>query len=124
MPGVIDLNGEVILSSLLQKFLKQVVESLGIVKTSILRKQFALFIRNLIPPTPLTLAARLLCRRTEASLVCLVDTGSMEIPSATSWHIIVSEYPGGSWRGLNPQLQLLVPDESLGVLVVDLNRLL
>ena len=47
MPGVIDLNGEVILSSLLQKFLKQVVESLGIVKTSILRKQFALFIRNL-----------------------------------------------------------------------------
>ena len=83
-----------------------------------------MFIRNLIPPTPLTLAARLLCRRTEASLVCLVDTGSMEIPSATSWHIIVSEYPGGSWRGLNPQLQLLVPDESLGVLVVDLNRLL
>ena len=81
MTGVIDLNGEVILSSLLQKFLKQVVESLGIVKTSILRKQFALFIRNLIPPTPLTLAARLLCRRTEASLVCLVDTGSMEIPS-------------------------------------------
>ena len=90
------LNGEVVLSSLLQQFLQQVIEPLRVVKTSVLGEQLNVFIWHLgknliilesfltcihlIPPTLLLSPTRSLCCRAETGLVSVEHAGAVKVP--------------------------------------------
>ena len=97
----LEVNGEVVLSPLLQQFLQQVVEPFRVVKAGVLGELLTVFIWHLekkriilkpphshpdihlIPPTLVLRPTRSLCCWTEAGLVSAEHTGAVKIPPDT-----------------------------------------
>ena len=100
----LEVNGEVVLSPLLQQFLQQVVEPFRVVEAGVLGELLTVLIWHLekkriilkphhslpewnhihlIPPTLVLRPTRSLCCRTEASLVSTEHAGAVKIPPDT-----------------------------------------